>query len=72
MSVLHHRIVIIIVFQFGLSRPTDCNNDVSGRHYLATVCLTFGSYSASFMTECAINCRRPLRCGLLQGFPMTY
>lgn len=43
--------MIIIIFQFALSNPTDCDNDASSRHYLATVCLIFGSYSASFLTE---------------------
>ncbi|CAL8469008.1 g8549 [Coccomyxa elongata] len=44
-------IVIIIIFQFALSKPTDCDNDTPSRHYLATVCVIFGSYSTSFLTE---------------------
>ncbi|CAL8469007.1 g8548 [Coccomyxa elongata] len=46
--------VVIIVFQFGLTKPTNCNNDYGSSNYLATVCLIFGAYSASFLTELAI------------------
>ncbi|BDA42994.1 probable nuclear valosin-containing protein-like at C-terminar half [Coccomyxa sp. Obi] len=46
--------VVIIVFQFGLTKPMKCNNDYASRNYLATVCLIFVAYSASFFTELAM------------------
>jgi hypothetical protein len=42
---------MISVFQYGLGRPNKCENDASGRRYLATVCLMYGTYVANLIGE---------------------
>ena len=46
-----HRVVVIIVLQFGLSSPRQCDDDVAGREYMAAVCMMFGSFATSLLLE---------------------
>ena len=43
--------VVIIVLQFGLSSPRQCDNDAAGREYMAAVCMMFGSFASSLVLE---------------------